>query len=851
MLKGLLPLFVNLLLFAFFLLSVPQKKRARSKKKKNAQTNWPYITSYLVIMLFFVLAASGLIGAILGVNTGGKLGKLIANFLSLQYGWFPAFETAITFIYLSLTATFSKLTTKKISTALWLNLLAFLITMMFWTIFIPPESPTWNFAKFTIGLMELLGRPVTFTISLILAFVILKLGLNINFSMKFSFPEVGSVSRIVKSWSKGVLDVVKKTGSSRRTVPATPKTEGDVDKPASDVVGAENEAKPSPRQIEIRYVSRDGEQRIVMNPEAPPETPTPVDMEERDLKKDEPLEKAAHEDIYSSILQQIRVPFERLISILSRGESQYSVDEKELKRNARLIEEKLEEFGVRGKVVAYHPGPVVTRYEYELAPGIKLSKILNLSDDLALRMKTHKIRIVAPLADKGLIGIEVPNRKRRIVYLRELLEQKEFREKEHKLFFALGVDTGGKPFYTNLARMPHLLIAGATGSGKSVSINTIISSFLFRATPSELRMLLIDPKRIELSYYEGVPHLLLPVVKDRKDAGAILKQAVMWMELRYKHFAKDGVRDIESHNRSAAMRGDTLLPYIVIIIDEFADLILTIGKEIEEPLARLAQMARAVGIHLIVATQRPSVDVITGIIKANFPVRIAFKVPSKVDSRTILDEMGAEKLLGMGDMLFIPPGSSEPIRLHGPFVSEEETRHIAQTYTKIYLTNRLEREFGRASGIQKFVKRVIDNGLISALTRDDEPGSEERFKAVLAMFSSITGIDADKAEIGLKKIRSSYYIPIPEMKETKEQMEREAPVIEGLDPLIKEAVRLATTRGEVSATMLQRKLRVGFARAARIIDQMEELGIVTPQEGSRARRVMMSFEEAMKLIRGG
>ena len=501
-------------------------------------------------------------------------------------------------------------------------------------------------------------------------------------------------------------------------------------------------------------------------------------------------------------------------------------------------------------MVAYYPGPVVTRYEYEPAPGIKLSRIVNLADDLALRMKSNKIRIVAPLPEKGLIGIEVPNRKRRIVYFRELAEREEFRKLKSPLGFALGVDTAGNPVYADLSKMPHLLIAGATGSGKSVCINTIITSILLRATPEEVRFLLIDPKRIELSYYEGIPHLMVPVVKDRKLAVEALKSAVKWMDIRYRHFARDGVRDIESHNKRAKEKGEELLPYVVIIIDEFADLILTTGREIEEPLARLAQMARAVGIHLVVATQRPSVDVITGMIKANFPVRIAFKVPSKVDSRTILDEMGAEKLLGRGDMLFIPPGTSELLRLHGPFVSEEETKEITKTLTIDYIAGLLPEYFPEMEDGYHIVKELVERNLHIPMIRIDEPGLDERESILIDFLMEETGLEEEEVRKRIAEIRTNYYRMIPEMLEVPLEKTEEIQEVEGeYDSLLEEAAKLVVLEGKASATLLQRKLKVGFARAARIIDQLEEIGVIGPQEGTKARKVLVSLEKLDNLFR--
>jgi len=528
------------------------------------------------------------------------------------------------------------------------------------------------------------------------------------------------------------------------------------------------------------------------------------------------------------------------------------MDDSEASKIAGMITERLAEFGIQGRIVDFKKGPVVTRYEYEPAPGIKLSRVVGLADDLALRIKALSVRMVAPLPGKGLIGIEVPNPRRRVVYFRELAEREEFLRASEPLTFALGVDPGGEPRFESLARMPHLLIAGTTGSGKSVCINTLLSCFLMAYRHQDMRLILVDPKRVELSFYEGVPHLLMPVIKDRKQAGEALKKAVAWMEIRYRHFAREGVKDIEGHNRTAAERGDDPIPYIVIVIDEFSDLMLTMGKEVEEPLARLAQMARAVGIHLVVATQRPSVDVITGIIKANFPVRIAFKVPSRVDSRTILDEMGAEKLLGKGDMLFIPPGSAEPTRLHGPFVSEEETARLASALIRDYLTHRFQEAFGRTEKVREWADWTVREGLVPALTREDEPGAEDRLSLIAEHGARVLGRGRDEIADELVNIRNTYYIPIEEMEEAPvETLSEETAGFSGeLDPLLPEAARLIVARGQGSATMLQRKIKVGFARAARIMDQMEELGIVEPGEGTKSRRSIISLEELEAKLRG-
>jgi DNA segregation ATPase FtsK/SpoIIIE-like protein len=514
---------------------------------------------------------------------------------------------------------------------------------------------------------------------------------------------------------------------------------------------------------------------------------------------------------------------------------------------SKLIEEKFLEFNIKGKVINWTIGPVITRYEFEPAAGIKLSKIQSLSDDLTLRLKTSDVRITPPLPNKGLIGIEVPNKKRKIVYFKKLIENEEFINSKKPLLFALGVEVDGKPRYEDLSKMPHLLIAGSTGSGKSVCINTIIASLIIKNTPKTIRFLLIDPKMVELSLYEGIPHLLMPVVKDRKMAVKVLKMAVAWMEYRYKLLAKVGAKSLESYNSKT---GD-YKPYIVIIIDEFADLILTQGKEVEGPIARLAQMARAVGIHLIVATQRPSVDVITGIIKANFPVRIAFKVPSKVDSRVILDTIGAEKLLGKGDMLYIPPGSSESQRLHGAFISEDEIIKMVNKITFDYLSQKFIEKFSKTN--DELIYKIISDGYVSVFCRDDDIALEEKQNIVCNLIKSYLNVDLKEEEIiqSIEEIRSDYYQPIEEFSAYVEE-EEESEFLEfsgNYDPLLKEAIKLIAGRKTTSATFLQRKLKIGFARAARIIDQLEELGIVGPADGPKPREVRITPEKVDEILR--
>ncbi len=453
------------------------------------------------------------------------------------------------------------------------------------------------------------------------------------------------------------------------------------------------------------------------------------------------------------------------------------IRQESLEMNARRLERKLADFGVEGEVMEILPGPVITMYEFKPAPGIKISKVAGLSDDLALTLRAPSIRIVAPIPGKGAIGIEIPNNKREMVYLKEVLSKPAYNTSKHKLPIALGKDITGAPVIADLSRMPHLLVAGATGTGKSVSINTMIESLLFKFSPKMVRLLMIDPKRIELSVYRDIPHLLHPVVTQPKEATKALRWAVEEMERRYMLLSDKGVRNIDTYNhkvlkerRSATADGapapDDALPYIIVVIDELADLMMVSSKEVEEAITRLAQMARAAGIHLIIATQRPSVNVLTGIIKANFPTRISFQVSSKVDSRTILDTNGAEHLLGEGDMLFIPPGVGRLTRIHGAYVSEEEVKRVT--------------DFLRGEQ-----KPDYDATILSEIARDEEKEDEE---------------------------------------------------IE-LDEKYEEAVEVVCKTRQASISMLQRKLRVGYNRAARMIEAMETEGIVGPSDGVRPREV--------------
>jgi S-DNA-T family DNA segregation ATPase FtsK/SpoIIIE len=477
---------------------------------------------------------------------------------------------------------------------------------------------------------------------------------------------------------------------------------------------------------------------------------------------------------------------------------QFKIDKETLHANSLILQKKLEDFGVAGEVVAVRPGPVITMYEFKPAAGVKVRRIVLLADDLAMALRAVSVRILAPIPGESVVGIEIPNPRRETVRLREVIESEAYRNSESKLTLALGKDIGGTPFSTDLAKMPHLLVAGATGTGKSVSINAMILSILYKSSPQDVKFIMVDPKMLELTMYEEIPHLLVPVVTDPKKAAAALFWAMDEMDRRYRLMRDRGARNLDNYNRTLekeagnkkavidltepesneapiALGGDVSkdgplvhekLPRIVIIIDELADLMLTVGRDIEEYITRLAQKARAAGIHLILATQRPSVDVITGLIKANFPARISFQVTTRVDSRTILDSMGGEKLLGNGDLLFLPPGTARLIRVHGAFVSDQEVRKV-----------------------MKFIKQQ-----------------------------------------GQPNYR-------PEVLEAKRDVEAAAAADEEYDEMYDQAVAIVTDTQQASISMVQRRLRVGYNRAARMIERMERDGVVGPAEGAKPREV--------------
>jgi S-DNA-T family DNA segregation ATPase FtsK/SpoIIIE len=554
----------------------------------------------------------------------------------------------------------------------------------------------------------------------------------------------------------------------------------------------------------------------VIKPLAPPPPRLNLIKKEKDKKKED-AKTAAVQETFEFIKAEgnFHTPPFSLLDVPPATEK--TLDRDALTMNARLLEKKLKDYNIDGEVVEICPGPVITMYEFSPAPGIKISRIAGLTDDLTMALQAMSIRIVAPIPGKGVVGIEVPNRDRDMVFLREIFDCEHFSHSKMKLPLALGKDIAGLPVVTDLAKAPHLLVAGSTGSGKSVSINTMILSLLYTSTPKDVRMIMVDPKMLEFSMYEGIPHLLLPVVTEPKKASLALKWAVNEMERRYALLSDKGVRNIDSYNKKLAAElleqeehgsitdaeiiedleelreggvadldpipfvvdeGDILehshLPYIVVIVDELADLMMVAGREVEEHIARLAQKARASGIHLILATQRPSVDVITGLIKANLPSRISFQVTSKVDSRTILDCNGAESLLGAGDMLYMPPGTSRLQRIHGAFVSDSEVQRVV--------------DFLKKQG-----KPVYEKSILEMKDSDEKGGIEDEVQ----------------------------------------------------DERWEDALRLVADTRQASISMVQRKLRIGYNRAARIVEMMESEGMIAQSDGtSKPREIYMDVINA-------
>ncbi|HEX5577158.1 MAG TPA: DNA translocase FtsK, partial [Gemmatimonadaceae bacterium] len=602
--------------------------------------------------------------------------------------------------------------------------------------------------------------------------------------------------------------------------------------PVRALVGRTAETAETAEQVPV---TANKSSRAILPPE-----PTPEEMPAMDLtllNESEPVvekkkkEKRTRADIAASHDERIAAAIEST-ALIALGEDEdlpspelltpppprnVDLGNRELDAMGVKLMDALRTFKVEGDLVGRTTGPVVTQFEIEPAPGVKVRQFATLANDLALAMRAQSIRIVAPIPGKGAVGVEVPNPKSEMVAFREMLESREYRDIRAALPIALGKDLEGRPVIADLAKMPHLLIAGATGSGKSVCVNTLITSLIYRHTPKTLRFLMVDPKMVELSVYNVLPHLRHKVVTDNRDAASVLKWAVMEMQERYELLAANGARNIQDFNRKVQdgaqlrvpKRPDVafenteytggVLPYIVLIIDELADLMMTVQAEVETPLAMLAQKARAIGIHIILATQRPSVNVLTGLIKANFASRIAFRVASQIDSRTILDTMGAEALLGNGDMLFVPPGKSEPARLQGAFISSEDTERLTKWYEDKKTRRRAEAE---AKGF--FLEETIEADILETIRKKE---AEEAHGPG----------EGEDGEVGDR------------------------------DKLFREAAEVVIQHQQGSTSLLQRRLKVGYGRAARIIDQLQLAGVLGPPDGSRPRDVLAGLDDLDRL----
>ena len=613
-----------------------------------------------------------------------------------------------------------------------------------------------------------------------------------------------SIANFVRNLRKSLASKREKASKRKKVSTDSLNTEGmpyEIDN-MTDYDAHSNQAKPKAKVIDFRIektsrelkASRDlkivadenGKTDLNQNTE----NVEPIDLIVEDIKKSsvnsqkrEKVNSENTEQIASDIGNIINTQHDRcdyefppidLLNAAVKKEKDVKGIKNKAVEDAKTLEETLKSFGVTAKVINITRGPTVTRYELQPSAGVKVSKIVNLADDIALNLAAQGIRIEAPIPGKAAIGIEVPNKEITTVQLREVIESDEFRQHPSKLTFALGKDISGGCSVADISKMPHMLIAGATGSGKSVCINCLIISLLYKASPDEVKLLMIDPKVVELGVYNGIPHLLIPVVTDPKKAAGALNWAVQEMVNRYKLFADRSVRDLKSYNELLKSNGEEgILPEIVIIIDELADLMMVAPNEVEDAICRLAQMARAAGMHLVIATQRPSVDVITGLIKANIPSRISFAVSSQVDSRTILDMAGAEKLLGKGDMLYYPIGKPKPVRLQGAFVSEKEVERVV--------------EFLKSRSSAKY-----DDDIIEEINSSSEP-VEENF--------------------------------------------------DDTDELLPQAIEMVVEAGQASVSLVQRKFKVGYARAARIIDQMEERGIIGGYEGSKPRQLLITKQQ--------
>ncbi len=696
-------------------------------------------------------------------NYGGKAGASTAEVL-LQVLGFTSFLIPLAIFYLGLQIIIPREDKRLLSRTVGILFLVLVLSALLFTLF---HDVSWRGARMASG--GFIGNVLSsFFVQYFnhLGTILILIGLLILFfifSAHLSINKIAQVlSRMIQFIFKEVRIRITRYQKAKRKEKMKRKV---IEKYAPPILEKQKEGDKKTKEKKKIKLSRKAAD-VQLPPPAPPiERPLFPDMEKKGAYNYPPF------------------------NLLDRGKESEQIDKNELYEKKQAIEQKLREFRIEGDVKEYHPGPVITTYEFYPQPGVKVSQVASYAEDLSLALKAEAVRIQRT-PGKSSLGIEVPNNKREVIKVRDLIETENFMRSKTKLAIALGKSVHGEPYITDLSIMPHLLIAGATGSGKSVALNTIITSILYKASPEEVKLILIDPKRLEFSIYEGIPHLMCPVVKNPRKAEAVLLDVIKKMEARYHKLGLLRVRNIEQYNNQVhrilkekkgkidieGVEDLEPLPYILVIIDELAELMMIGAQEVEYCIARLAQLARAVGIHLVMATQRPSIDVITGTIKNNFACRIAFRVPSKVDSRIIIDTSGAEKLLGMGDMLFMPPNNPRIIRLHCSFVSLQE--------------------------INRLIKFVKDQG---------KPVYDEEIVHVLKHPASQALDKSDEK-----------------------------------DPMFEKAVELVLLTGQASASYLQRKFKLGYARAARIIDQMEGEGIVGPSEGSKPREILTNREAYMR-----
>ncbi|SHJ56696.1 DNA translocase FtsK [Anaerobranca californiensis DSM 14826] len=760
-------------------------------KKINKETNIKF-KNELKAIIFATIAGLSL-ASLIFTDQVGKIGQTIHRLLFLLAGKSSLFIPFLLLIY-----SFKLMFDKEFS--LKMNNRVLGIIIFYWTFLLtnhvvalfPIAEPISNFEILRLGLrgegggilgallsvIFLKGLGVIGTFLTAISFLIIGMILILDISIAKILKIIGKgLKKLYRSILEGIIIVYQKYKNKKTITKNTITEERNNDLNSVNIEDSTKDNKIAINGDQLEFTFQDYEESIGDEEQRdkklyrdlegnivvkfPPKNQSNISLEDKDLSQN------------NFEIKKMNVPYTLPpLSILQKPSRTKEVrSQRDIEGQAKILLETLQSFGVSAKITHIHRGPTITRFELQPAVGVKVSKILSLSDDLALSLAATGIRIEAPIPGKAAIGIEVPNTTKATVYLREVIETKGFLDNPSKLTVALGKDIAGEPLIADFTQMPHILIAGATGSGKSVCVNTIIASILFKATPDEVRFLMVDPKVVELNVYNGIPHLLAPVVTDPKNAAFALKKVVKEMESRYELFAKLGVRDINRYN---AITPDEKLPFIVVIIDELADLMMVAPRDVEDCICRLAQMARASGIHLIVATQRPSVDVITGVIKANITSRIAFAVSSGADSRTILDMGGAEKLLGKGDMLYYPVGAAKPIRAQSSYISDEE--------------------------VEKLVSYVKQN---------QTPEYDENFEA-----------------------------------ENDEKVDNYE-----LDELFNEAAQLVVDTKQASISLLQRRFRIGYNRAARIIDDLEKMGIVGGFEGSKARRVLITSKQLEEILK--